>query len=813
MMQRLLDGMAGAAARAAAAARWHPAIRSGWIPGTRGVVALIVCAVPVAAAGLGAALFTLGTLHHVYSDRRDLPDLGPFTRFEFPAVGRVYDTNGRPLVELAREYRDITKYADIPPIVRDAILAAEDKRFFSHDGVDYLSLPRVVGKIRVGAWATRLATGGRRDNLRGRAIFPQGGSTITQQLVRGAFLQRQTSRENSYQLRNPGILPRALSWAIGARNVNMVLRKREEIRLSLWIEEQMRGQFGSKRRAKEEILARYASLVYMGNGQYGFARAAEYYFGRPLSSFTADDADKAALLAGIPKSPRDYAPSANDPEPVLRRRNQILALMAAQGFISPDRLAGAAQRGLPAAVPHASQPFQSSAVVEHVLEELEAAHDDLDIDDLLQGRIQVYSTVDARVQRVVSDALEHGLERYERRHPSARGMVQGSIVVLKNRDGSVLAETGGRQVYRGRATRYTDFNRVRRSLRQPGSAMKPIVYLAAFQHGDFTLDTLVPDEPISVPTGNASLPKWISNYDGRFKGLIPIREALAESRNAVAIWITAQIGIDAVLRMSRSLGVRTPLQPYATTALGASEVNLLELATAYRTIASGVLVQPHVIQRIVQASGQAVSENGQRRLPVFIGDGALSLIQEGLRGVVRIPGGTAHALDSRGFPIAVMGKTGTTNGFRDALFVGSTYGADGITVAVRIGFDDNRSLGPRETGSRVALPVFQELMLKVYRDGIVGPAPAFPNQMEQRITRYVQGDAAPVAQGDAAAPVVSAARPVVASAAPPVAAAGMTRGNTVPAAELEWILHHTTVLVPLLTATPALLPLNPIRRN
>jgi membrane peptidoglycan carboxypeptidase len=175
----------------------------------------------------------------------------------------------------------------------------------------------------------RLATGGRHDNTPGRAIFPQGGSTITQQLVRGDFLQHQTSQENSYQLRNVGFVPRLMSLVIGARNVNMFLRKREEIRLSLWIEEQMRERFGSKRRAKEEIFARYASFVYMGNGQYGFASAAEYYFGRPLSTFTADDADKAALLASIAKSPREYAPSANNRGPILRRRNQTLALMAA----------------------------------------------------------------------------------------------------------------------------------------------------------------------------------------------------------------------------------------------------------------------------------------------------------------------------------------------------------------------------------------------------------------------------------------------------------------------------------------------------
>jgi penicillin-binding protein 1A len=750
----------------------HRPSRSPW---TRGVIALLAGAALVAASTVVAMLLALGALHHVYLDRDNLPDLGPFTRFEFPTIGHVYDVNGIPLIGLAREYRQITSYDDIPPIVRDAILATEDKRFFSHNGADYFSVTRMIVKVRVGAWGTRLATRGRHDNTSGRAIFPQGGSTITQQLVRGVFLQRQTSQENSYKLRSLGILPRALSSLIGARNVNMVVRKVEELRLSLWVEEQMRERFGSKRRAKEEIFARYASFVYMSNGQYGFARAAAYYFGRPLSSFTADDADKAALLAGIAKSPRDYAPTASNAALVVRRRNQTLVLMAARGFISRDQMTAATQRPLPSAVARASQPFQSSAVVEHVLDELTAAHADLGIDDLLQGHVQVYSTVDARVQRIVADALEHGLERYEQRHPRARGVVQGSVVVLRNRDGSILAEAGGRQIYNGRATSYSDFNRVRRSLRQPGSAMKPFVYLAAFRHGDFTLETLVPDEPISVPTGGTSPPKWISNYDGRFKGLIPIREALAESRNAVAIWITTQIGIDAVVKASRSLGVQTPLQRYATTALGASEVNLLELATAYRTIASGVFSQPHVIRRIVRDLDESVHRDHDEAAPVAIGDAALMLIQEGLRGVVRIPTGTAHALDSRGFPIAVMGKTGTTNDFKDALFVGSTYGVDGITVAVRIGFDDNRSLGSKETGGRVALPVFQELMLKVYRDGIVGPPPPFPDSMERRITEYLQRDATPL--------VVNMAAPV-----------GVVRASRdrVSPLEWEWLFHHAT---------------------
>lgn len=692
----------------------------------------------VLACGVFVTLAPLGMMvAHVYRDRADLPDPEPFVRFEFPAIGHIYDANGLPLIELAREYRRLSTYEDIPPVVRDAILAAEDRRFFDHDGVDYRSLPRVLARIRMGTLLARLVRTPV-DEADSPAIFPQGGSSITQQLVRGHFLKALTAGENSRALRGTGRLTRSVSYVLGARNANMLARKVEEMRLSIWIEQEMTRRFGSKRRAKEELLARYASYVYMGNGQYGFATAAQYYFGRPLGAFTAADADKAALLAGIPKSPRDYAPSAADRPSVLRRRNQTLALMAGNGALTAGELAAAVGRPIEAAVRRAPIATEAPAVVAHVLEELGVGGHTAGLDDLLQGRIQVYSTVDARVQQIANEALERGLLAYEARHPRAAGRVQGSVVVLANDDARILAETGGRRVYEGRSASYTDFNRVTGAFRQPGSAIKPMVYLAAFRHGDFDLDTLVPDEPIEVPDGEGT--KWIANYDGRFKGMIPVRQALAESRNAVAVWITTRIGIDSVLRASERLGVRTPLHRYIATALGASEMSLLELANAYRTIASGALAQPYVIRRVAHASGGAAAgPDAERPRPVAVGDEALRLIQEGLRGVVRLPGGTAHALDSARFPIAIMGKTGTTSGFRDALFVGSTYGAGGITVAVRIGFDDNRSLGAGETGGRAALPIFREVMLRVYKDQLAGPAPRLPPALEERITLYLQG--------------------------------------------------------------------------
>ena len=689
-------------------------------------------------AALVAAALLLSTpgwlVYHVYFDRTGMPDLETFIRFEPPTTGVVRDVHGTVLIELAREYRRVVTYDDVPVILRQAILAAEDNRFFSHSGVEYRALPRIVQKTAersVGEWWK----GGHGFRL----LLPQGGSTLTQQLVRSYFLQDLTKRTHRDALFHTGLAPpRLLALVLGASAVNKLLRKMEEVRLTLWLEQEMRKRYGSQEKAKREIFARYASFVYLGNGRYGYAAASEYYFGKPLSSYTPDDAGNAALLAAISKAPRDYAPVPGS-QRTLARRNQILALMARSGYI-PEGLAKRCQAE-PIRVAVLS-PIKTGApaAIEHVLDELtRQGGTRFGVEDLFQGRIAVRSTIDARVQEIVNDALEHGLAQYEKRHPKEQGRIQGSAVVLGNADAAILAETGGRRVYRDRGARYSDYNRVTASLRQPGSAMKPLVYMAAFESG-MGLDTTVPDEPIEVPLGNGGGVKWIANYDNQFKGPIPIRQALAESRNAVAVWIAREIGVRSVIRTAHSMGIRSELQPYLSTALGASEVRLLELADAYRAIASGVLADPHVIDRVTDVAGEDLYE-APRSSRAF-SSGGLRSIQEGLRGVVRIPGGTANALNRRDFPVPVMGKTGTTSDFRDALFVGSTYGASGITVAVRIGFDDNRPLGRSETGGRTALPVFREIMLRIYADQLVGPAPRFPTSIEAGIDQYVAMQAA-----------------------------------------------------------------------
>lgn len=675
----------------------------------------------------------VGLVQHIYFNRSGLPDLEPFIRFELPTIGQVYDTNGKVLVQLAREYRRVVPYDEVPPVLRDAILAAEDKNFFSHSGVEYRALLRVGYKTAVHSVAAWWK-GGFRLRLR----FPQGGSTLTQQLVRGYFLRDRASRENGAALFRDSVTSRLLSVALGVPTTNKLLRKLEEVRLALWLEEEMRRRYGSQEQAKREIFARSANLNYLGNGRYGFAAGSEYYFGKSLSSYTVEDAGKAALLAGITKSPRDYSPVPGDPRP-LRRRNEILALMARNGYISED-LAKRCQAEPVLVATDSSVKTHAPAAINTVLDEVKQnGAGRFGVEDLFQGRILVRSTVDDRVQTIVNEALENGLARYEKRHLEAKGLIQGSVVVLRNADAAILAEAGGRQLDKGRYTRYSDYNRATGSLRQPGSAWKPLVYLAAFRQ-DMNLDSLVPDAPIGVPVGTNRPVKWIANYDKQFKGLITMRQALAESRNAVAVWITREIGLDRVIGTSRELGIRTPLQPYLTTALGASEVRLLELAGAYRAMASGILAEPHIIDRVTDASGGVLYEAPRAELD--IGSTHLSMIQEGLRGVVRLPEGTAHSLDNRDFPIPVMGKTGTTSDFHDALFVGSTYGRQGITVAVRIGFDDNRTLGEMETGGRTALPIFREVMLHVYERQLVGPVPQFPREIEDRIDEYLARQAA-----------------------------------------------------------------------
>src|ERR1700674_938693 len=378
-------------------------------------IASVVAAVPL-------ALILCGIIYISYN-RTDLPDLEAFIRFEPPTIGHIYDANGHILIELGRERREIIQYKSIPDVLREAILSAEDENFFSHAGVDFSVFPRMLGKTNIQAFIARGGGSGGENAGERPPAFPQGGSTITQQLVRGYFLQKLTSTKTSNTLQHQGLCSHVLAFVIGVPGANRLLLKVEEMRLSLWIEGEMQKRYRSKRRAKEELLARYASFIYLGNGRYGFEAASQYYFGMPLAALTAGDADKAALLAGITKSPGEYAPTLADNQKPLRRRNQILALMVKNHFITAQTAQSSQQIPIRLSA-HANGPIEAPAAVENVLEELKGlganVTSDIGMNQLLEGRIQIYATIDERIQRLANAALENGLNLYERRHPKDR---------------------------------------------------------------------------------------------------------------------------------------------------------------------------------------------------------------------------------------------------------------------------------------------------------------------------------------------------------------------------------------------------------
>ncbi len=679
-----------------------------------------------------------GFVYHVYFDRSNLPDIKPLVEFNTPSIGAVYDSKDRPVVYLAHEYRWIVNYSKIPPVMINAILAAEDDGFFGHNGVDYLSFLRaiVINSLDTASASIK--------NRRLTPYFSQGASTLTQQIVRLYFLPAITKKENNNQLMVNNFFTFSFNkvgkWTglYQTWHVNKIWRKFfEEWRMAFWVEEEFRKIYGSKEEAKKQIFARFASFTYFGDGYYGVDASPEGYFGKRVWELTYDDADKAALLAAMIKSPLLYSPryarTDKDTERITRRRNSIIAEMADDGFIRRQDMAKFNSRPIEVIKKNPEKTSAPSAVGS-ITKELRNYK--FSSEDLFFGRISIKSTIDLDIQKIGNEALEKGLAEYEKRHPEAKGEIQGSFVVLRNKDGGILAQSGGRKFYKGKPYKYSDLNRVVRA-RQAGSAFKPFVYLTAYMHGWKPTDVIT-DAPISVSMGYGRGRKHISNYDGKYLGSRPLEEMLYRSRNTPTLRLALLLGegrrieknektkIEQTLEL---LGIQSRLHSdidhkqkrvvYITSVLGASEMTLLELANAYRAMASGIYAQPYMVSEIRGRSDKVLFINPAETKPLEISKSSLEMIRSSLRKTVTQPGGTAYSLTLEKFPVPVMGKTGTTNDERNALFIGSTYGLDGITVSVRIDFDDNRELGARETGARTALPVFKEIMRNVYEKGII----------------------------------------------------------------------------------------------
>jgi penicillin-binding protein 1B len=535
------------------------------------------------------------------------------------------------------------KLADVPPVLIQAVLAAEDHRFFDHGGVD------VRGLLRA-AWT----------NLRGGRVL-QGGSTITQQLVKNRLLTPQRT----------------------------VMRKLNEAWLSTMIE---------WRYSKERILEAYLNEIYLGQrgaiAVRGIGAAARSYFGKEPHQLTLGES---ALLAGMTRAPNLYSPAAN-PSRARERRNVVLARTKDIGMINDADLREAQGQ----AVVARPAPGQFAAYfIDHLRREIE----ELGADELSDAPgARLYSSLDVNLQRFAEASIARGLDRLESRLPRLRRPggegLQAVLIALDPRTGQVKALVGGRD-YRAR-----QFNRAIFARRQPGSAFKPFVYLAALSpqrsRAVWTAGSIVEDAPLTIFVGRE---QWSPrNYDDKYEGHVTVRRALERSLNSAAVRVAESTGLAAVVDAARALGIESPLSPVPALALGAFEVTPLELARAYVAFANGGQ-QPRGATALVAAyAGNGDTWELETPEPGVPMSQAEAYLMTSLLETV-VTSGTGAAARGLGVPGALAGKTGTTNDGRDAWFVGYS---PTLLALVWVGFDGNEPHGL--AGSDGALPIWSDFM-------------------------------------------------------------------------------------------------------
>jgi len=494
-------------------------------------------------------------------------------------------------------------------------------------------------------------------NIRARKVV-EGGSTLTQQLAKVLFL----TPERSYS------------------------RKLKEMVLALKIEQ---------RYTKREILSLYLNQIYFGSGAYGVEAAAQTYFGKQARGLTTAES---ALLAGLPRSPKYYSPFRSR-ENARSRRSHVLRRMVVAGDISQAQADEADRTPLPSPASVVSRSAAPAAYfVEYVRQKVEERFGS---SILYSGGLNIHTTVDDALQGMAEEAVHKGLEQLDQRSGKARGKdatssLQSALVAIDPATGHILAMVGGRSFAA------SQFNRAWQAQRQPGSAFKPIIYSAAIERG-FSAADLLSDVPVTVKVDNKKT--WTpENFTRTYQGSVTIRKALAQSLNVPTVRLLATIGTDEAIRHARKLGIKSPLKAVLPLALGSSDITLLELTSAYAVFANqGVRMEPAAILSVTDSSGRVLYINDA--IPsLAVSPETAFLITNLLKGVVER--GTGWKARELGRPVA--GKTGTTNDYRDAWFVGYT---PSLVAGVWVGHDDHqRSLGPRSTGSRAALPIWLDFM-------------------------------------------------------------------------------------------------------
>jgi penicillin-binding protein 1A len=705
---------------------------------------------------LSIALGATAGVLFVYNS--DLPQVNSLEDYHPSLITEVYSDDGQVIGSFALERRVIVTWDEIPQVVKDAITSVEDQNFFTHWGIDFYGIARA----------------GLKDVMAGRVV--EGGSTLTQQLSKNLFL----TPERTFR------------------------RKIQEAMLAIQIE---------RLYTKQQILTLYVNLHFMGHGQYGFAAAAEYYFGKELKDVNIEEA---AMLAAIPRSPPNYSPIAH-PDRALLRRNYAIDRMVAEKKITVAQ--GEEAKSHPIKIAEKQRRDEIAPYfVEELRRYLEKKYGTFAVHE---GGLKVYSTLNVEMQKAANAAVRAGLREYDKRHGwrgadrnllnegvqdlasyelkdwklpvrtndivpgvvldltktgatvkigsyfaqltpqdiawtkamtaaeilkpgdvalfqirsmnpadkkvevtlEQRPKVQGSLLAIEPKSGEIKAMVGGYDFDESK------FNRSTQAMRQTGSSFKPFVYTVAVDNGLRPEDTIL-DAPVSF--GNYSP----GNYDGKYEGVITIRRALGDSRNIPAVKTLAKVGVQNLIPYVRRFGITSKIEPVLPIALGAADVTLIEMVSAYSTFPNdGVRVIPQMIRRVTDSEGNALEENFPELRDVIPAETArimVDLMQEPVRG------GTATKAQELKRPVA--GKTGTTNDFTDAWFIGYT---PSLTAGAWIGFDEKVTLGDKETGGKAALPIWMDFIREVYKDK---PVETFNVASKESITAAPEAVRPPVQQ-------------------------------------------------------------------
>ena len=593
------------------------------------------------------------------------PSVDVLDEYQPRQTSKLFAADGRFIAELGLERRTLLKIEQIPPLLRNAFIETEDKRFYKHSGVDFMRVPgAILADVR-------------------KRSFAEGFSTITMQLARNIFPER-LSREKS------------------------LVRKLKEAKVARAIE---------ARYSKDKILELYLNQIALGNGSYGVETAAQRYFGKSARDLNLAEA---ATLAGLPKAPERYNPR-RFPERAIQRRNTVIEVMRSGGGISD------ADASLASAYPlQLARKAEAGDVapyfVEYVRQQLESQFGQ----KLYEQGLKVFTTLDVDLQSAAERALENQLKRIESgtygayTHPSFESYLsraservgeaaaanspylQGAFIAMDPRTGSIRALVGGRDFDDSK------FNRATQALRQPGSTFKPVVYADAVQNGR-PPSYIVDDAPVNVPQGNGS--NWTpQNYDAKFEGPMPMRRGLYQSRNIIAIKVGMELGTQSVIDMARKFGLTTPIPPYPSINIGAADVYPIEMVAAYSAFATlGTRASPLAIVRVENSKGDVLWEPSATRAPVMSPEEAWLMVSM-MKDVIRK--GTAASSVGSQFPYPTGGKTGTTNDGADVWFIG--YTSD-LVAGVWMGLDKPGKIKGNAQGGVLAAPAWTAFMKEVYR--------------------------------------------------------------------------------------------------